>query len=86
MTSYSHNDRVTHHKLLDKNQIQRKICHGEDIFDMYPEVYTFRDLFIKIGPIPKSTSLTDLPKYLIENPQKFAFLLPNGCIRDDANN
>jgi len=85
MTSYSHNDRVTHEELLYKSEIQKKICNGEDVFDMYPEVYTFRELVMKIGAIPKSKSLTDLPKYLIENSKKFAFLLPNGCVREDFN-
>jgi beta-1,4-mannosyl-glycoprotein beta-1,4-N-acetylglucosaminyltransferase len=84
MTSYSHNDRVTHNSLLDKKEIQRKICEGKDVFDMYPEVYTFKELVLKIGSIPKSTLMTNLPKYLIENYKKFSYLLPNGCLREDA--
>ena len=83
MTSYSHNDRVTHQKLLDKKEIQRKICNGDDVYDMYPEVYTFKEMFLKFGSIPKSKSMTNLPKHLLENPEKFAFLLPNGCVRED---
>ncbi len=85
MTSYSHNDRVTHEKLLDKKEIQRKICNGEDVFDMYPEAYSFKQLVLKMGAIPKSTSMMNLPKYLIENTKKFSFLLPNGCIREDSD-
>lgn len=83
MTSYSHNDRVSHQKLLEKSQIQRKICDGDDIFDMFPEVYTFKEMFLKFGSIPKSKSMTNLPDYLIQNAKRFAFLLPNGCIRED---
>lgn len=85
MTSYSHNDRVTHRKLLEKNQIQQKICYGDDIYDMYPEVYTFKEMVIKFGSIPKSKSMTNLPDYLIQNSKRFGFLLPNGCIREDFN-
>jgi len=85
MTSYSHNDRVVDKKLLDKNEIQKKICNGEDIYDMYPEVYSFKEMVLKFGAIPKSKTMTNLPKHLVQNPEKFTFLLPNGCIREDFN-
>lgn len=48
---------------------------------MLPEEYTFRDLFKKMGPIPKSASAVHLPSYLIKNADKFRFLLPGGCLR-----
>ena len=83
MTSYSHNDRVVDQKVLLKEEIQRKVCSGQDVYDMYPEVYSFREMALKFGPIPKSKTMTNLPKHLIQNPQKFAFLLPNGCVRED---
>ncbi|CAG2115453.1 unnamed protein product [Medioppia subpectinata] len=85
MTSYSHNDRVMDEKLLLKEEIQKKICNGEDVYDMYPEVYSFRELVLKFGAIPKSKTMTNLPKHLMRNPTKFAFLLPNGCVREDYN-
>ncbi|XP_054154218.1 beta-1,4-mannosyl-glycoprotein 4-beta-N-acetylglucosaminyltransferase-like [Oppia nitens] len=82
MTSYSHNDRVLDRKLLNINEIQRKICTGDDLYDMYPEVYTFREMIAKFGSIPKSKSMTRLPKHVIENREKFVFLLPDGCLRE----
>ncbi|CAG2171211.1 unnamed protein product [Oppiella nova] len=85
MTSYSHNDRVIDEKVLDKNEIQKKICNGEDVYDMYPEVYSFKEMVLKFGAIPESKTMTNLPKHLIQNPGKFIFLLPNGCIREDFN-
>lgn len=74
-----------HEKLLEKVEIQRKICSGDNVFDMLPEVYTFKELFIKFGSIPKSNAMTHLPDYLIQNAKRFAFLLPNGCVREDFN-
>ncbi|CAG8809860.1 18174_t:CDS:1, partial [Racocetra fulgida] len=84
MTSYSHNDRVTNQDLLDDNAIQDKICEGKNIFGMFPEAYSFKDLISKLGNIPKSNSLVGLPKYLLENNDKFPFLLPGGCIRESG--
>ncbi|KAJ3104741.1 hypothetical protein HDU97_008920 [Phlyctochytrium planicorne] len=86
MTAYSHADRVTNKKLLDRNRIQRIICEGKDIFGMLPEAYTFRDLIWKWGPARKMDSVTDVPKYLLEmlahKERKFHYLLPGGCVRD----
>ena len=82
MTSYSHNDRVTHEGLLDKNQLQQRICQGRDVFEMFPEVYSFKEMMIKFGDIKPSKSLTNLPKYLLQHPERFKFLLPGGCIRE----
>ncbi|KAL6847103.1 hypothetical protein ACP4OV_022956 [Aristida adscensionis] len=81
MTAYSHADRVKRQGFLDHDRIQKIICNGEDLFDMLPEEYTFRDLFKKMGPIPKSASAMHLPSHLIKNADKFKFLLPGGCLR-----
>jgi beta-1,4-mannosyl-glycoprotein beta-1,4-N-acetylglucosaminyltransferase len=81
MKAYSHADRVKQQSFLNPERIQKIICNGEDLFDMLPEEYTFRDLFKKMGPIPKSASAMHLPSYLIENADKFKFLLPGGCLR-----
>ncbi|OAY81411.1 beta-1,4-mannosyl-glycoprotein 4-beta-N-acetylglucosaminyltransferase-like [Ananas comosus] len=81
MTAYSHADRVRQRSFLDPERIQRIICRGEDLFDMLPEEYTFRDLVKKMGPIPKSGSAVHLPSYLIQNADRFRFLLPGGCMR-----
>ncbi|XP_008804707.2 beta-1,4-mannosyl-glycoprotein 4-beta-N-acetylglucosaminyltransferase [Phoenix dactylifera] len=83
MTAYSHADRVRWASFLDHSRIQRIICGGEDLFDMLPEEYTFRELFQRLGPIPKSASAVNLPSYLIENAERFRFLLPGGCLRSE---
>ncbi|KAM7511529.1 hypothetical protein LguiB_010404 [Lonicera macranthoides] len=81
MTAYSHADRVRKKDYLDYSRIQKLICRGDDLFDMLPEEYSFRELIKKMGPIPSSTSAVHLPAYLIENADKFKFLLPGGCLR-----
>ncbi|KAL6622637.1 hypothetical protein ACP70R_032516 [Stipagrostis hirtigluma subsp. patula] len=81
MKAYSHADRVKRQSFLNPDRIQKIICNGEDLFDMLPEEYTFRDLFRKMGPIPKSASAMHLPSYLIKNADRFKFLLPGGCLR-----
>lgn len=82
MTAYSHADRVRRRDFLDHERIQKAICRGDDLFDMLPEEYTFKELIKKMGPIPASASAVNLPSYLIENADKYKFLLPGGCIRE----
>ncbi|KAK4798718.1 hypothetical protein SAY86_031044 [Trapa natans] len=81
MKAYSHADRVRQRNFLDYSRIQRLICGGKDLFDMLPEEYSFQELIKKLGPIPRSASAVHLPAYLIENADKFRFLLPGGCKR-----
>ncbi|KAF5482204.1 hypothetical protein F2P56_002794, partial [Juglans regia] len=81
MTAYSHAERVKQKDFLDHARIQELICRGDDLFDMLPEEYTFRELIKKMGSIPRSASAVHLPAYLIENADKFEFLLPGGCLR-----
>lgn len=84
MTSYSHNDRLMGREyLLQDKELQRRICTGLDVFDMYPEVYSFKELVAKFGPIESSDTFVDIPRAVIENPQRFAFLLKGNCIRED---
>lgn len=82
MTAYSHADRVRSKDFLSHSRIQEIICKGDDLFDMLPEEYSFRELIKKMGSIPRSASAVNLPAYLIENADKFRFLLPGGCQRD----
>ncbi|GAV85979.1 Glyco_transf_17 domain-containing protein [Cephalotus follicularis] len=82
MTAYSHADRVRRRDFLNYTRIQKLICSGDDLFDMLPEEYTFQELIKKMGPIPRSASAVYLPAYLIENADKFRFLLPGGCLRN----
>ncbi|KAL5720203.1 beta-1,4-mannosyl-glycoprotein 4-beta-N-acetylglucosaminyltransferase [Ranunculus cassubicifolius] len=81
MTGYSHADRVRRKDFLNFSRIQNIICHGDDLFDMLPEEYSFQELIKKMGSIPSSTSAVHLPTHLIENADKFKFLLPGGCLR-----
>ncbi|XP_071700797.1 uncharacterized protein [Rutidosis leptorrhynchoides] len=81
MTAYSHADRVKKKEYLDYSTIQKKICNGDDLYDMLPEEYSFKNLIGKMGPIPRSASAVHLSGYLIENADKFKFLLPGGCQR-----
>ncbi|KAK9268809.1 hypothetical protein L1049_000573 [Liquidambar formosana] len=81
MTAYSHADRVRRRDFLGHSRIQKLICQGDDLFDMLPEEYSFQELIKKMGSIPPSASAVHLPAYLIENADKYKFLLPGGCIR-----
>ncbi|XP_020589744.1 beta-1,4-mannosyl-glycoprotein 4-beta-N-acetylglucosaminyltransferase [Phalaenopsis equestris] len=81
MVAYSHADRVRRKSFLDHERIQGIICEGGDLFDMLPEEYSFTELIRKMVPIPRSASAVHLPRYLIENADKFRFLLPGGCLR-----
>ncbi|OAD74484.1 glycosyltransferase family 17 protein [Phycomyces blakesleeanus NRRL 1555(-)] len=85
MQSYSHADRVRNPGLLEADRIQKVICDGGEIFDMPPEAYNYRELISKIGNIPKDLSAVGLPSFLLKNAQKFKFLMPGGCIRDDVD-
>ncbi|KAL5977362.1 hypothetical protein ACLOJK_021708 [Asimina triloba] len=82
MTAYSHADRVKSLALLSYSRIQRIICQGDDLFDMLPEEYTFQEMLYKMRRVPKSASAVHLPTFLIQNAERFRFLLPGGCLRD----
>lgn len=81
MRAYSHADRVKRREHLDHTRIQKLICEGADLYDMLPEEYSFKELIKKMGSVPPSASAVNLPAYLIENAEKFRFLLPGGCMR-----
>ncbi|CAI9275127.1 unnamed protein product [Lactuca saligna] len=82
MKAYSHVDRVRFNKFLNPTRVQKVICKGSDLFDMLPEEYTFKEIIGKMGPIPHSYSAVHLPAHLIENADKYRFLLPGNCIRE----
>ncbi|KAD5961174.1 hypothetical protein E3N88_12647 [Mikania micrantha] len=84
MKAYSHTDRVRFSHYLDPKRIQKVICNGADLYDMLPEEYTFRELIGKMGPIPHSYSAVHLPSYLLENADKYRYLLPGNCVREDG--
>ncbi|KAJ8747375.1 hypothetical protein K2173_011793 [Erythroxylum novogranatense] len=82
MKAYSHHDRVRFKRFLNPERVQRLICKGADLFDMLPEEYTFKEIIGKMGPIPHSYSAVHLPSYLLENADKYKFLLPGNCLRE----
>ncbi|KAI8813944.1 glycosyl transferase [Cladochytrium replicatum] len=84
MTSYSHADRVRFESYLDKKRIQGHLCSGEDIFDQLPTEWTFRELITSWGPLQPSYSAIGLPEWVILNSERFKFLLPGNCVREDS--
>lgn len=84
MIAYSHADRVKSPGFLDHRRVQEIVCKGTDLFDMLPEVYTFKDLVSKMGAVPRSYSVVDFPSYLLNNHEQFKFLLPGNCIREKS--
>jgi len=80
MDSWGHNERVKpHHRT--KEHIQKVICDGSDMFEIWVEEYTYKDLICNSGPMPKITTLVGLPKYFVENQMKFPYLRPGSCVR-----
>ncbi|XP_039125325.1 uncharacterized protein LOC120261477 [Dioscorea cayenensis subsp. rotundata] len=84
MKAYSHVDRVRFKYYLKPSRIQNVICHGADLFDMLPEEYTFKEIIGKMGPIPSSYSAVHLPAYLLQNVDKYKYLLPGNCMRESG--
>ncbi|CAD6947600.1 unnamed protein product [Tilletia caries] len=86
MSSYSHSDRLfgnnNYQKLLNPVEIQRKICSGEDVFGLLPEVYTWAELLWRWNGATKSPSAVNVPKAVIQDSERFRYLLPGGCVRD----
>ncbi|GAA0186453.1 glycosyltransferase [Lithospermum erythrorhizon] len=84
MKAYSHFDRVRFTHFLNPERVQHIICKGADLFDMLPEEYTFKEIIGKMGPIPRSYSAVYLPAHLLEDAEKFRFLLPGHCLRESG--
>ncbi|KAI0648996.1 glycosyltransferase family 17 protein [Trametes meyenii] len=81
MSGYSHADRVTDPSLLKPERIQQVICEGKDIFGMLPEAYRWKDL-LSLMDKDALPSAVHVPRHLIENSDRFRFLLPGGCVRE----
>ncbi|PFH50880.1 glycosyltransferase family 17 protein [Amanita thiersii Skay4041] len=82
MKGFSHADRIGGRiNLLDPARIQETICRGKDIFGMLPEAYNYRDLIAQMNLDPLSSAV-NLPRYIIQNAEKYRFLLPGGCTRE----
>lgn len=85
MQGASHADRLYNRlnwrKYLDPARIQDKICKGEDLFDMLPEAYTWHELIRLWRGATRSVSAAHLPKAVVQDTQRFRWLLPGGCQR-----
>ncbi|VFQ87689.1 unnamed protein product [Cuscuta campestris] len=82
MKAYSHCDRIRFSHFLNPKRVQKVICEGEDLFDMLPEEHTFKEIIGKMGPIPRSYSAVHLPSHLLQDFDRYKFLLPGNCIRE----
>ena len=83
MAAYSHAERALRHpSLMSPEHIQRQICLAQDLYNMWPEAYTFGDLFKMANGYEKVHSGHNLPEWLVLNHQRFHWLLPGGnCTR-----
>ena len=83
MKGFSHADRVHSKVLLDTEHIQKVICDGSDIYGLLPEAFSYKELAQKWGPVPSQHSVIGMPKGLLKSPEKYKFLLPGNCMRDE---
>lgn len=83
MQSYSHSDRLfgNRHwrKLLDPKVIAKKICDGQDVFDMLPEAYTWSELLGRWSGERRTQSVANLPAPVLKDTSRYKYLLPGGC-------
>ncbi len=62
-----------------------RICDGRDLFDRWPEQYTYPSLFRALSqPANRLSSLHDAPalSYVQQHASTFAYLLPGKCRRE----
>ena len=86
MKGASHADRLYNRlnwkSYLEHDRIQAKICDGADLYDMLPEAYTWGELLSLWKGSVRRIGAVGLPKAVIQDPSRFAFLLPGGCKRE----
>jgi hypothetical protein len=85
MLSASHLDRLmkrpNYKKLLSFSEIQKRVCRGEDLYGMLPEAYHWSDLIGYWRGADKEVGNINLPLAVLEDSQRFSYLLPGGCTR-----
>ncbi|XAR58231.1 Beta-1,4-mannosyl-glycoprotein 4-beta-N-acetylglucosaminyltransferase [Bertholletia excelsa] len=84
MKAYSHNDRVKSSHFLNPERIQDIICKGADLYDMLPEEYTFKEIIGQMGLMPHSYSAVHLPVHILNNADRYKYLLPGNCKRESG--
>lgn len=81
MQAYSHAERASWHPVLaTPEHIQAQICAGQDLFNMWPEAFTFGDLLTMAKGYTRVLSGHDLPKWVVEN-RRMSWLRPGGDCR-----
>lgn len=85
MLSASHLDRLLkrpdYKRLLSLEEIQKRICRGQDLYGMLPEAYRWADLIGLWKGARKEVGNVNLPLAVIKDSQRFSYLLPGGCTR-----
>ena len=77
MAAYSHAERgEKNSRLLSPEHIEKAICDGSDLYDMWPEAYTFADLLHMLKGYQKLTTAVDLPQWAVLNHHHWPWLLP----------
>ncbi|KAJ3397051.1 hypothetical protein HDU92_001064 [Lobulomyces angularis] len=83
MIGYSHSDGVNFNmKLLEENSIEKKLCDGRNPFDYLPQAKEFSELFEQWSSIRSLRGASHVPEFIRNNPIKFRYLLPGGCVVD----
>jgi len=90
MAAFSHADRLLYpEKMLNPSYIQDRLCSGKEIFGMFPEAYTWRELWKAMGAFPKVQEGV-LPQAVLKDIANgkgmYQFLLPGNCVREDLEN
>jgi len=49
------------------------------------EAFTFRDILAQSGPVRPANSFLDVPSYLQKHPERFPYMLAEGCERPDRH-
>ena len=54
----------------------KALCQGTDLYDMWPEAFTFGDLFQMMKGYKNMKTATDLPYWVVLNHHYWQWLLP----------
>ncbi|KAL1405636.1 hypothetical protein Q8F55_009275 [Vanrija albida] len=81
MAGYSHTDRLTSARLLGEKRLRRRVCEGRDPFGMWAEAFTFREVLAHSGPTRRRHEFLHVPAAVVEEPERFGYLLDKGCER-----
>jgi len=69
---------------FSRKRIHEALCSGKDIFGAFPGTSSYRGMFQPTNMIP-SKSMVGIPRGVIESADDYAYMLPGGCRREDAD-